>query len=42
MAKRKTYSAAFKSKVALEAIQGEMTIAELSGKFQVSPTLVAK
>ncbi|KMY65638.1 transposase [Desulfocarbo indianensis] len=42
MAKRKTHSASFKSKVALEAIKGEMTVAELSVKYGVHPTMVTK
>lgn len=42
MARRKPYSAAFKSKVAFGAIQGDLTFAEVSGKFQISPTLVSK
>lgn len=32
---KKTYSSKFKSKVALEAIQGDSTIAEIAGKYQV-------
>ena len=42
MAKRKTHSASFKSKVALEAIKGEMTVAELAAKYEVHPTMVTK
>ena len=42
MAKRKTHSVSFKSKVALEAIKGDMTIAELAAKYQVHPTMVTK
>ena len=38
MAKRKTYSAKFKSKVSLEAIRGELTLAELASKYGVNPT----
>ena len=34
MGKRKSYSASFKSKVALEAIQGDMTIAELASQVR--------
>ena len=33
MAKRKTHNASFKSKVALEAIKREMTVAELAAKL---------
>lgn len=32
---KKTYSSQFKSKVALEALQGDKTIAEIAGKYQV-------
>jgi transposase len=42
MAKRKTHSASLKSKVALEAIKGEMTVAELAAKYEVHPTMVTK
>jgi len=32
---KKTYSSQFKSKVALEALQGDKTLAEIAGKYQV-------
>jgi transposase len=35
MVMRKTYSAEFKAKVALEAIRGEKTLAELSSRYEV-------
>lgn len=38
--KRKRYSAAFKAKVALEAIKGEATVAELVSKHGVHQTLI--
>ena len=38
--KRKNYSAEFKAKVALEAIRGEMTVAELVAKHGVHQTLI--
>ncbi len=38
--KRKRYSAEFKAKVALEAIHGEATIAELVSKHGVHQTLI--
>ena len=38
--KRKRYSAEFKAKVALEAIRGEATIAELVSKYGVHQTLI--
>ena len=38
MTKRKTHSAEFKAKVALEAIREEMTLAELSKKYDAAST----
>ena len=38
---RKRYSAVFKAKVALEAIQGEATVAELASKHGLHPNLIA-
>lgn len=38
--KRKRYSAEFKAKVALEAIKGELTIAQLVTKYGVHQTLI--
>ena len=40
MAKKKRHAAAFKAKVALEAVKGEQTVAELAARFEVHPTLV--
>lgn len=37
---RKTHSATFKAKVALEAIKGEKTNAELSSLYSVHPTQI--
>jgi transposase-like protein len=37
---RRNHSAAFKAKVALEAVRGEKTVAELSAKYDVHPTLI--
>ena len=34
---RRTFSAEFKSKVALAALKGDRTLAELAGQFQVHP-----
>jgi transposase len=39
---RKKYSASYKSKVALEAIRGDLTIAELSGKYGVHANQISK
>jgi transposase len=38
--KRRTFSPSEKYKVAVEAIKGEMTISELSSKYQVHPTQI--
>jgi transposase len=41
MAKRRKYPAELKAKVALEALRGEHTLAELSSKYNVHPNLIA-
>jgi transposase len=41
MAKRRKYSAELKAKVALEALRGEQTLAELSARYNVHPNLIA-
>jgi transposase len=38
---RKRYSAAFKAKVALEVIRGDLTLAELAAKQGVHHTMIA-
>lgn len=38
---RKRYSAAFKSKVALEAAKGQKTIAEIASEYEVHPNQVS-
>ena len=38
---RKRYSADFKAKVALEAIRGELTLAELGAKHGIHHTMIA-
>ena len=39
---RRKHSPSFKAKVALEAIKGEETIAQIASRFEVHPTLVTK
>jgi transposase len=40
MLKRKKYSPEFKAKVALEALKGEQTAAELASRFGIYPTMI--
>lgn len=37
---KKSFTAAFKSKVAIEAIKGHKTISELASEFEVHPTQI--
>jgi transposase len=39
---RRNHSSAFKAKVALEAVRGEKTVAEIAQKFDVHPNLVTE
>lgn len=39
---RRNHSASFKAKVALEAVRGEKSVAELAAEHQVHPTQIAK
>ncbi len=41
MKTRRRFSAEFKAKLALEAIQGHLTVAELASKYEVHPTQIA-
>ena len=41
MAKRKKYAAEMKAKVALQALRGEQTMAQLSSRYKVHPNLIA-
>jgi putative transposase len=40
--KRQQYEAAFKAKVALEAVKGEKTVAQIASEFGVHPNQVRK
>ena len=38
--KRKQYSAQLKAKVALEAVRGEKTVAEIAAQYEIHPTMI--
>lgn len=38
--KRKQYKADFKAQVALAAVRGEETVAELAARYQIHPTMI--
>jgi transposase len=39
---RRKFSPAFKAKVALEAVKGQLTLAELAKKFEVNSVVIAR
>ena len=40
--KRQQHEAAFKANVALEAVKGEKTVAQIAGEFEIHPNQVHK
>lgn len=41
MAKRRRFSAQFKATVAVEALRGELTMAQIAKKYEVHPNMIA-
>lgn len=37
---KKSHDSKFKNRVALEAVRGELTVAEITGKYQIHPNQV--
>lgn len=37
---KKSYDSKFKGRVVLEAVRGELTVAEIAGKYQIHPNQV--
>lgn len=42
MAKRRSFSAEFKARVAREAMEGALTLAELAKKYDVHPNMISQ
>jgi transposase len=42
MAKRRNFSPEFKAKVALAAMRGDGTMAELAARYEIHPNMIAK
>ena len=42
MSKRRNFTSSFKSKVALDALRGELTLSQLSSKYKVHQTQITK
>jgi len=40
MSKRRQHNPEFKARVALEAVKGERTVAELASRYGVHPTMI--
>jgi len=40
MSKRRNHDAAFKARVALEALKGERTVSEMATAYEVHPTMI--